>query len=65
MCDCKDNAPNKEAIYISAYTIIKKMLSDGVINERVFMRLNEKIASRHNCPSFSHYPKMPRFRHST
>ena len=46
MCDCKDNAQNKEAI--------KKMLSDGVINERVFMRLNEKIASRQNCPSFSH-----------
>ncbi len=39
---------------VSAYTIIKKMLSDGVINERVFMRLNEKIASRQNCPSFSH-----------
>lgn len=54
MCECKDNAPNKEAIYISAYTIIKKMLSDGVINEKVFMRLNEKIANRQNCPSFSH-----------
>ena len=54
MSECKDNISSKEAIYISAYTIIKKMLSDGVINERVFMRLNEKIASRQNCPSFSH-----------
>ena len=54
MCECKENAPNKEAIYISAYTIIKKMLSDGVINEKVFMRLNEKIAKRQNCHSFSH-----------
>ena len=54
MCECKDNAPNKEAIYISAYTIIKKMLSDGVINERGFIRLNDKIAIRKHCPSFSH-----------
>ena len=25
MSECKDNIPNKEAVYISAYTIIKKM----------------------------------------
>lgn len=45
---------NKEATYINAYTIIKKMLSDGVISEKVFSRLNEKIAERQNCQAFSH-----------
>ena len=53
MSECKDNIPNKEAVYISAY-IIKKMLSDGVISEKVFSRLNEKIAERQSCPAFSH-----------
>lgn len=54
MSECRDNIPSKEAIYISAYTIIKKMLSDGVISEKVFSRLNEKIAERQSCTAFSH-----------
>lgn len=54
MSECKDNIPSKETVYISAYTIIKKMLSDGVISEKVFSRLNEKIAERQSCPAFSH-----------
>lgn len=52
--DYKDTAPNKEAVYISAYTIIKKMLSDGVINENIFIRLNELMAKRQNCQAFTH-----------
>ena len=54
MSECKDNIPSKEEIYISAYTIIKKMLSDGVVSEKVFSRLNERIAERQSCPAFSH-----------
>ena len=48
MSECKDNIPSKEAVYISAYTIIKKMLSDGVISEKIFSRLNEKIPECQN-----------------
>lgn len=48
------DTPNKEAVYVSAYTIIKKMLSDGVISEKTFSRLNERIADRQGCTAFSH-----------
>lgn len=54
MYENKTDAPNKEAVYVSAYTIIKKMLSDGVINAKTFSRLNERIADRQGCTAFSH-----------
>lgn len=43
-----------EITYTAAYTILKKMLSEGVINEKVFCRMNEKIAERQECSAFSH-----------
>lgn len=54
MCETKTDTPNKEAVYVIAYTIIKKMLSDGVINAKTFSRLNERIADRQGCTAFSH-----------
>lgn len=54
MYETKLDTPNKEAVYVSAYTIIKKMLSDGVISEKTFCRLNERIADRQGCTAFSH-----------
>lgn len=48
-----DSAQN-EKVYIAAYTIIKRMLNEGVIGQDVFARLNEKIASVQGCVSFSH-----------
>lgn len=54
MYKTKLDNPNKEAVYVSAYTIIKKMLSDGLISVKTFTRLNEKIADRQGCTAFSH-----------
>jgi len=39
----------KEMVYIAAYSVIKKMLENGVISRETFQRLNARIAAEQSC----------------
>lgn len=38
-----------ERIYLAAYTVIRKMLDEKVIDRAAFERLNLKMAEKQNC----------------
>ena len=39
----------KEMIYLAAYSVIKRMLENGIINQEAFERLNFKMAVEQCC----------------
>ena len=39
----------KELIYLAAYTVIRKMLEEKVIDKTEFDRLNIRMAAQQNC----------------
>lgn len=44
-----NTAEKKEIIYLAAYTVIRKMFEERVIDRAAFERLNLKMAEKQNC----------------